>query len=236
MKWTIFFALFFSFQLTKAQTFRFPKLLTQSGNMENFIPKNWKIIDSASGDLNKDKLVDVALIIEYKDSISESRAYGKYEIELIKEIQQPRILVVLFKNKSGGYKLAVQNNDFILRSEEGGKIGDPLKDLYIKDHKLTIAFEGGSQWRWKLNYAFEYQQKEWNLVTANNIYYNKDSGEMVDKRYDFEERIIKTTIGSIFNRNILNYKEEDIFVFGSPRTLNDFKKPWTWEVTADNYL
>ncbi len=221
--------------LAYAQKFSFPKLLTQSDKVANLIPKNWKVLDSAYGDLNHDNQQDLVLILEYYKEVDEDRAYGNYEIELIRETQKPRMLVVYFKT-ANRYRLALQNNDFILRSEEGGKMGEPLKGLRIEEHKLTLSFEGGNEWRWKLNYQFEYLQKQWNLVTANNVYYNKDSGEMVDKQYDFVDRTIKTVIGSIFKRNIANETEEDILVFSQPRTLNDFKKPWTWEVTKDNYL
>lgn len=235
MKWHIFFVLLLAANTGFAQQFSFPKLTPQSDKPIPPLPKNWKVIDSAKGDLNKDNQPDLVWILEYNTAVNEDRAYGNYEIELIRETQKPRILAIYFKvgNK---YRLVLQNNDFILRSEEGGKMGDPLKGLSIDDHKLTLSFEGGNEWRWKLNYQFEYQQKEWNLVNANNIYYHKDTGEMVDKQYDFVDRTIKTIVGSIFKRNISNYTEEDILVFGSKRTLNDFKKPWTWEVTKDNYL
>lgn len=219
-----------------AQKFKFPKLISQTAKPINAIPKNWKVIDSVQGDLNKDSRNDLVLILEHNTAIDEDRAYGNYEIELITETQKPRILAVYFKEASGSYRLAVQNNDFVLRSEEGGKMGDPFKAIRIDSNKLTLSFEGGNDWRWKLNYEFEYLQKQWNLVTANNVYYHKDSGEMVDKQYDFVDRTIKTVVGSIFKRNISNDVDEDILVFGSKRTLNDFKKPWTWEVTKDNYL
>jgi hypothetical protein len=219
-----------------AQKFSFPKLAQQAGTLAAMQPKNWKVIDSAKGDLNNDGQQDIALILEYNTAITENRAYGNYEIELIKEVQKPRILAIYFQNTARKYKLALQNNDFILRSEEGGKMGDPLKEVSIDDNKLLLAFEGGNEWRWKLNYGFEYGQKEWNLVNAGNRYYHKDTGEMIDKQYDFVDRTITTVIGSIFKRNIANYTDEDILVFTRPRTLNDFKKPWTWEITKDNYL
>lgn len=236
MKWLIFFMLILIANFSFAQKFNFPKLIKQGENLIHLIPKNWKLIDSVQGDLNRDNHKDLVLILEYHTPINEDRAYGNFEIELITETQKPRILAIYFKDTNNKYRLAVQNNDFVLRSEEGGKMGDPLKGLRIEDNKLTLSFEGGNEWRWKLNYEFEYQQKEWNLVTANNVYYHKDSGEMVDKQYDFVDRTIKTVVGSIFNRNISNATEEDILIFGSVRTLNDFKKPWTWEVTKDNYL
>ncbi|RZK01827.1 MAG: hypothetical protein EOO43_23770 [Flavobacterium sp.] len=219
-----------------AQKFSYPRLVTQSDKPEITIPKNWKVIDSAVGDLNNDKQQDIVLILEHQTAISEERAYGNYAIELIREVQKPRILAIYFKGTGNKHRLALQNNDFILRSEEGGKVGDPLKGIRIDSNKLMLSFEGGNDWRWKLNYGFEYQQKNWTLVNANNVYYNNETGEMVDKQYDFIDRTIKTVVGSIFNRNISNVTDEDILVFTQPRTLNDFKKPWTWEVTNDNYL
>ena len=235
MRWLIFFLLLTFSELSRAQKFVFPKLANQSKEVSRLIPKQWKLLDSAQGDLNQDKQQDLVLILEHLTAVDEDRAYGNYEVELITETQKPRILAVYFK-KNGVYQLAAQNNDFVLRSEEGGKMGDPLKNLRIDSNKFTLSFEGGNDWRWKLNYQFAYLQKQWNLVAANNVYYHKDSGEMVDKQYDFVDRTIKTVVGSIFNRNILNSVDEDILVFGSPRTLMDFKKPWTWEVTKDNYL
>ena len=235
MRWLIFFLLLSVANLSFAQKFNFPRLVTQGDKLADLTPKNWKVIDTALGDLNNDKVEDLALILEYHTAVDEDRAYGNYEIELIRETQKPRVLAIYFKAGSK-YRLAAQNNDFILRSEEGGKMGDPLKGMRIDSNKLALSFEGGNDWRWKLNYEFGYQQKQWNLVAANNVYYHKDSGEMVDKQYDFVDRTIKTVVGSIFKRNISNSADEDILVFGQPRTLNDFKKPWTWEVTKDNYL
>ncbi len=236
MKLLIFFILLLASKTTFAQKFSFPKLTVESSNPMSNLPEKWNVIDSASGDLNKDNQQDLAFILEYQTAVEEQRAYGNYEIELIKEVQKPRLLVIYFKVKNSKYQLALQNNDFILRSEEGGKMGEPLKSMSIADNKLSLSFEGGNDWRWKLNYDFEYQLKVWALVNANNVYYHKDSGEMVDKQYDFVERTIKTVVGSIFNRNIANYSNEEILVFGQPRTLNDFKKPWTWEITKNNYL
>jgi len=236
MRCFIFFMLLSISSTGFAQKFSFPKLAVQSDKPEKSIPKNWKVIDSAIGDLNDDKQQDIVLILEHQTAISEERAYGNYAIELIREVQKPRILAIYFKGTNNKYKLAAQNNDFILRSEEGGKVGDPLKGLRIDCNKLILSFEGGNDWRWKLNYQFEYQQKNWTLVNANNVYYHAETGEMVDKQYDFIDRTIKTVVGSIFNRNISNATDEDILVFTQPRTLNDFKKPWTWEVTKDNYL
>lgn len=236
MRCFIFFMLLSVSNHALAQKFNFPKLMSKTSLPALTLPENWSIIDTALGDLNADRLEDLALVLEYKHEVDEERAYGNYAIELIKETQKPRILAIYFKEKNGKYRLILQNNDFILRSQEGGQLGDPLKAIRIDENKLMLSFEGGNDWRWKLNYDFQYQHSDWNLVNANNVYYHKDSGEMVGKQYDFAERTIRTVIGSIFRRNISNYTEDEVFVFGQVRSLKDFKKPWTWEVTKDNYL
>ncbi|RYG18608.1 MAG: hypothetical protein EOO07_08570, partial [Chitinophagaceae bacterium] len=92
--------------------------------MDILTPKNWKVIDTAHGDLNNDKAEDLVLILEHLMPVAENRAYGDNETELIKEFQKPRVLAIYFKNKqTGSYSFALQNNNFILRANEGGSMG-----------------------------------------------------------------------------------------------------------------
>ncbi|KQB98959.1 hypothetical protein [Pedobacter sp. Hv1] len=224
-------------QFSFAQSFVFPKLPVQSNAISALIPQNWKAIDTAFGDLNNDQTEDMALILEYHQAVSEKRAYGDGDTELIKEFQKPRILAVYFKDiKSGKYIFALQNNNFILRSQEGGILGEPLKKLNIQDNKLNMVFEGGNEWRWKLDYVFKFQHKDWDLIQASHTYYNSSSGEMTIKAYDFTNRKVKQTKGNLFTRNNTNEVSEEILYFSQLRTLNNFKKPWTWEITKDNFL
>ncbi|MBB2145203.1 hypothetical protein GM921_06895 [Pedobacter sp. LMG 31464] len=233
---TLIFCLF-CWQFSAAQTFTYPKLTAQGNDINSLTPTNWNVIDTAFGDLNNDKLEDLVLVLEFNNSIIEKRAYGDGETELIKEFQKPRILAVYFKDtRSGKYKFALQNNNFILRSQEGGELGEPFKNLTIQNNSLNLAFEGGSNWRWKLNYQFKYQNKDWVLIQANNIYYNITSGEMTDKLYDFVNRKMKLITGNIFARNNANEVSEETINYSQLRTLNNFKKPWTWEITKDNFL
>lgn len=231
------FILCFCMQFVKAQSFNYPKLQAQGKAINNFIPENWKAIDTAYGDLNNDLAEDMVLVLEYNHAITEKRAYGDNDTEVIKEFQKPRIMAIFFKNKRlGNYQLVLQNNNFILRSEEGGAMGEPFKNLSIKNNTLNLLFEGGGDWRWKLAYEFKYQNKQWALIKANNTYYNASSGEMTDKTYDFIDRRLKQVDGNLFTRTAGNVVSEEILYFTELRTLNDFKKPWTWEITKDNFL
>ena len=220
----------------KAQTFSFPKLPVGLVSVSAVKPENWRIIDVVHGDLNSDNLEDLAIVLESNVITDEKRAYGDADTELIKEHQKPRILAIYFKNTTGKYTLTVQNNDFILRAEEGGKMGDPFKKVGIANNKLLIAFEGGANWRWKLNYQFKYLNKQWLLVQANNTYYHAVSGEMTDKKYDFTTKKVKETEGNLFINPEENKTTEKDLKFTYQRTFLNFKKPWTWQISEDNFL
>lgn len=220
-----------------AQNFKYPTLPNQGKSLSSLIPANWKILDSISGDLNNDQTTDLALILEYHKEIRENRAYGDNNTEIITEIQKPRILAVYFKNTAlKTYQLAVQNNNFILRSEEGGSMGDPLRPLAIDSNQLVLSFEGGGDWRWKLNYTFKYQNKNWFLEKAGSLYYNKNSGEMTEKQYDFVNKKRLVTTGKTHHRNSANETVAEDFPLKTLRTFQSFKKPWSWEIGPDEFL
>ncbi|MEJ5995369.1 hypothetical protein WG904_13160 [Pedobacter sp. Du54] len=236
MRYLTFF-LIFSLKICVAQTFSFPKFVKQGKTLEALTPQNWKIIDTAYGDLNNDKIEDLAFVLEYFLPVSENRAYGDNETELIKEFQKPRVLAIYFKNKQNGpYVFATQNNNFILRANEGGIMGDPLKNINIANQNLQLSFQGGNNWRWKLDYEFKYHNNEWDLIRANNLYYHSVSGEMTEKKYNFLDRKVSFISGNIFKRNAVDNQTEEILYFSGLRTFATFKKPWTWEITKDNFL
>ncbi|HKG08232.1 MAG TPA: hypothetical protein VKB19_17330 [Pedobacter sp.] len=218
-----------------AQSFKFPAVPAQGKTIKSLIPIQWKVIDSVYGDLNNDKTADLALIFEFYAPVKENRAYGDNTTELITEIQKPRILAIYFKSGKN-YKLVTQNNNFILRSQEGGAMGDPLRPSSIADNKLNFAFEGGGNWRWKLSYSFKYQANDWQLTGAGNYAYHADSGEMNDKQYDFVNRKRKTTTGKIDAGKGDNETREQAITVKTFRTFSSFKKPWTWEIGPDEYL
>jgi hypothetical protein len=217
--------------------FIFPEIKTQGTSVEQFTPVNWMIIDQANGDLNNDGLADLAVVFEYKKPIDETRVYGDNSSAIIKETQKPRILAIFFKDKStGALSLSTQNNDFILRSEEGGKLGDPLRQIAIKDQQLYLRFQGGSEWRWELGYTFKFENKDWFLTSAINLYFNQNSGDMTERVYDFKTRELFTTVGNLHRRDIANRKTSEVLYFSQLRTFKTFKKPWAWEIMPNVYL
>lgn len=237
MKIKLLFFFLFCYSTIYAQPFKFPVLPEYGKSIAALLPQNWKVIDSVSGDLNNDQVNDIAFVIEFYRPVKESRAYGDNETEIITEIQKPRILAVYFRrSEKGAYRIATQNNNFILRSEEGGEMGDPLRPMRIDANKLTLSFEGGGNWRWKLNYSFKYKDKDWMLTKANNYAYQEGTGEMNDKQYDFVNNKRTVTSGSISSGTMANETFEQPLNVRPMRTFNSFKKPWTWEINKDEFL
>lgn len=225
-------------QIASAQkSFVFPKVKQQGVSLEQLQLKNWTVIETAQGDLNNDQIADLALVLESNQTIDETRTYGDNNSEIIKETQKPRILAIYFKDKTiGNYRLSAQNNDFILRSEEGGKLGDPLQQVEIKDQQLFLRFRGGSEWRWELGYTFKFQNKDWFLTSAINLYFNQNTGDMTERIYDFSSRQLFTTVGNLHQRDIANRKTSEVLFFSQLRTFKTFKKPWAWEIMPNVYL
>jgi len=219
------------------KAFLFPKLKSQGSSIEQLTPSHWTLIENASGDLNNDGLEDLAVVFESDKITDETRTYGDNNSDIIKETQKPRILAVFFKDReSNNYRLSVQNNDFILRSEEGGKLGDPLSQIAIKDQQLYLRFKGGAEWRWELGYTFKYENKDWFLTSAINLYFNQNTGDMTERVYDFKTRELFTTVGNLHRRDIANRKTSEVLYFSQLRTFKTFKKPWAWEILPNVYL
>jgi hypothetical protein len=223
-------------KVTFGQSFVFPKLALESSAISTIVPPNWKAIDTAYGDLNNDGVNDLVLVLEFSNPISEVRAYGDSDTEIIKEFQKPRILVVYFKNAQHKYAFGLQNNNFILRSAEGGAFGDPYQQVTIKNNRLIFDFMGGSSWRWQLNYQFKYENKEWLMVKATNSSWNAASGEMNNKEYNFISQKLKVTKGNMFNSQVKEEISEKKLAIKQLRTFKTFKKPWTWEISKDEFL
>jgi hypothetical protein len=236
MKYLTLLAVLFSSQTTFGQSFVFPKLIVQSSSIASIIPKNWKAIDTAYGDLNNDKKEDLVLVLEYNQPIDEVRAYGDADTEIIREFQKPRVLAIYFKNARYQYVFGLQNNNFILRSEEGGAYGEPYQQVTIVDNRLILDFMGGSSWRWQLNYQFKYENKEWLMVKATNSSWDATSGEMNNKEYNFVSKKLIQTTGNRFDSHVKEKVSEKNLNITQLRTFNTFKKPWTWEIEKDGFL
>ena len=181
--------------------------------INDFIPKGWKKILTANGDLNKDKLEDTVIVIEKEDkkNIKKNDGFGPEELNL-----NPRILLVLFKQKDGAYILAAKNDKGFIQSEndqENPTLMDTLNGINIKNHILRINFSyflsAGSWWTSTDIYIFRFQNNVFELIGYESNAYMRNTGEEEGTSINFSTNKAKiTTGGNIFEEKENNPKDE----------------------------
>ena len=188
----------------------FPK---KAETINDFIPKGWKEILATSGDLNKDKLEDVVIIIEKDDekNIKKNNTIGPNYLNL-----NPRILLILFKQKDGTYILVDKNDKGFIQSENDEKnptLMDTLSGIDIKNNTLKIShdyFLSVETWSALQSvFTFRFQNNRFELIGFDNNLFVRNSGEQEKFSINFLTNKIKTTSGgNIFNKKLNNPKEK----------------------------
>jgi uncharacterized ubiquitin-like protein YukD len=184
----------------------------------------WNVLKKSSGDLNKDGLNDLTLILESKDSIPEKRCSG---CKLLKT--KPRIIVVLL-NQNGGEKVIIQNNKFIARGDEGGMLPYLEPDLSIKNGLLTIYYQFT---RSNQSYVFKFKNNQMEIVSAESNGVHSASANFEYDKYDFKKGEIITKTGNISQDKT---KTEIIKINTKPKSLSGFGKMSEWEIAENKYL
>ena len=132
----------------------YPTLRKKITLKESFVPIGWKLIDSISGNLNGDKLTDLAMVIEHIEVVNEKLGQD------LEWEANPRILLIWFKGEKEDYSLVLQNNYILPRAGMGKQGGDPFEKLIIKNSTLTLNGVMGE------NFIFAFKNKTFYLVAA----------------------------------------------------------------------
>ena len=185
---------------------------TKAKTVNDFIPKGWKEILITNGDLNKDKLEDTVIVIEKDDkkNIKKNDVLGPDYLNL-----NPRILLVLFKQKDGIYILASKNDKGFIQSEndeENPTLMDTLTGISIKNNTLRINFDyflsAGSYSASQTVFTFRFQNNRFELIGFDNISFMRNSGEQEEFSINFSTNKMKTTSGrNIFDEKLSKPKE-----------------------------
>ena len=177
---------------------------TKAKTVNDFIPKGWKEILTTNGDLNKDKLEDTVIVIEKDDVL------GPDYLNL-----NPRILLVLFKQKDGTYILASKNDKGFIQSEndeENPALMDTLTGISIKNNTLRINFDyflsAGSYSASQTIFTFRFQNNRFELIGLDNNSFMRNSGEQEEFSINFSTNKMKTTSGrNMFDEELSKPKE-----------------------------
>lgn len=209
--------------LSKTNPSIFPALPKSAKRFEDFVPKGWKIKDTVTGDLNNDKMADVAMVLE-----------GHHRAAEHGEDTHPRILAIVF-NAGNHYELKLQQNTFILRSREMYDT-DPYKDITIAKDLLYIHFDllhdGGDD---KLLYAIGYQNNDFYLMGATRTSHS-DGGYERSSDFNFStgKYIYRSSFPNGYSRARRTKKKS--LPEHSLKKLSELYEPLTWEVFGDEVI
>ena len=192
----------------------------KASKVEDFIPKGWKKLIVEKGDLNKDKIDDVVLVIEKNDpknfkKIEDSSSSNPVNFN-------PRIILVLFKDKNSKYTLVAKNDkNFIVSpgyaSEEGLESLDSpdyddnlSKAVIIKNNTLRIfTLADYIKAATSTTYIFRYQNNRFELIGLDAQSILGDTEYANTRNYSLNLSTKKLIIHNMSEKLESNVKKEE---------------------------
>lgn len=144
-----------------------------------FVPKDYAVLDTVSGDLNLDELKDYILVL---------RKNGEDTLSDVSNHPESRPLLMVIRNEDKKLQLVRRNNNTVYCIDCGGVMGDPFIGVTIESGYFSVHHYGGSAWRWTRDITYQYSRKdnEWFLHKDSHTSFHATEPEEV-------ERTIKTT-------------------------------------------
>lgn len=180
----------------------YPVLLKVEKNVEELVPDGWKIEMKEEGDLNKDGIKDVVLVLRENASSNVIKIDGLGEMLLD---TNPRILAVLFGKVDGGYVL-IQDNHTLIPRRIDPKIDDYLTGVGVGGIsvrkgvlvvQMNIFYNMGS-WEMKnISFTFRWQNNRFELIGYDSTTTNRSSGESKDISVNYSTHKIKINCGNL---------------------------------------
>lgn len=120
------------------------------------VPNGYTILDEKDGDLDKDGISEKVIVFDTGDSS---------DFGTIRDIQ-------IFKKTGSKWSLWISSKNAVGKSQDGGMMGDPFRDIEIKNGILLISQDGGSSWKWSNTDKYRYQNGVFQLI-GHTSYYGK---------------------------------------------------------------
>jgi hypothetical protein len=180
---------------------RYPSLPETAAELADFVPAGWYIEAEAEGDLNRDRINDIAFVLREDDPanvVANPDGLGTESLNT-----NPRILGVAFRTGDGArYRLVLSNHTLIPRHE------DPVLDDAFEDDGLELArgafsislrfFASAGGWetgRTKL--TFRLQNDRFELIGLDRNWIHRGTGETEDVSINLSTGRVSTTVGNI---------------------------------------
>lgn len=165
-----------------------------NGRLDRFLPEGYKIFETEYGDLNKDGLEDVVLIIKATDEAG----FGENQFGDIVDKNRRGILMLF--NTGNAYELVLLNNDcFSSENEDGGVYFAPELLVDIEKGNLYIRYAHGRYGHWW--YTFRFQNNDFELI-------GYDAAEHYGPIVNRETSINFSTQRKLVRENVNDFTEE----------------------------
>lgn len=139
-----------------------------------FVESGTKAIALEKGDLNGDRREDFILVLEKENAAKDSDDFPVNQ----------RPLLILLRGADGKLSTAKRNERVVMCSKCGGVFGDPFDGVIAGRNTFSVEHYGGSNWRWKFSYKFNYSRidQTWQLVRVVELNYHTANPNKVDTR------------------------------------------------------
>ncbi len=180
------------------------------------IPENYSIVDTVSGDLDKDTIKELVV------------AYNTAPENEIDGVQRE---LIIYKIKNGKWTEWKKSNEALYGSRDGGMMGDPYGQMEIINGTLLISQNGGSSWKWGFTDKYRFQNGEFYLIGYTSsagkpceywkvVDFNLSTGKMIVKK---EYENCETGEQEIYKRENENMSEKGLKITLQNRQEKEIK-------------
>lgn len=200
----------------------YPRIPTVGDKVTDFISTDWVLIDSVSGDLNKDNYSDIAFIIK-NDSL-----YPNNDLK-----QRHFLVVVAFDDDIRRLKLIGMTGKLFLP-----QLSERLlfyEEMEINKGILSLSFYRGGRVDIITHYKFRYQENNFCLIGADRKTFNLSNQDFKNYSFNFLTKKWSLTSGNDTS-DAKPTVEWGKLEFKELKTFKTYEGPFTWEVANGIYL
>lgn len=112
------------------------------------IPGKYQLLEEKTGDLNNDGVAENVRVYNTTDTTEDG---------ITREI-------FILKKQGTKWNIWKRSVNAVLKSQQGGMMGDPFQGIEIKNGLLIISVSGGSSWKWSHEDKYRFQNNEFELI------------------------------------------------------------------------
>jgi len=185
-----------------------PALSESSDYFNAWVPAGWKLILSATGDLNRDGIEDAVLVLEETNpaNFKPNEGLGAPVLNV-----NPRRLLILLKTPDGYRKVSSRDNLLPSEHDEDSSpcLADPLLEqggISISDGRLIVKLgtwlSCGSSGVTQQKFTFRLENDRFRLIGYDHSSFSRSTGEASEDSINYLTGRKKTTTGeNVFEKN-----------------------------------